>query len=153
MAIPYPPDPPAPDRLIEAVATWARRQNGVHGLALVGSHARGQARIDSDMDFVMLVTDSSTFRADGAWLSFIPQMGLGLRVARWQNEDYGVAWSRRVWRYPKGEIEFTLASPSWASLTPIDPGTRRVMLEGCRLLHDPDGALMRLCFAVKRADD
>jgi predicted nucleotidyltransferase len=64
-------DSPAPeqslaDRLIEAVAAWARRRDDVLGLALVGSHARGEARIDSDIDLALLVADPDAMASSQA---------------------------------------------------------------------------------------
>ena len=51
----------------------------------------------------------------------------------------------------KSGPELTFARPSWAALTPIDPGARRVIADGCRILHDPDEALTRLHLAVNGA--
>lgn len=48
--------------------------------------------------------------------------------------------SRRV-HYREGpEVEFGLTSPAWAHL-PLDAGTVRVVRDGFRVLHDPDGLL------------
>ena len=38
-------------------------------MALVGSHARGTARADSDIDLIVLTTDPQYFRADTCWLT------------------------------------------------------------------------------------
>jgi hypothetical protein len=38
----------------------------------------------------------------------------------------------------------SFVAPDWASVTPIDPGTRRVAGEGLRVVHDPEGLLGRL---------
>jgi predicted nucleotidyltransferase len=40
--------------ILIGVRGWAARQAGVSGVALVGSHARGAARADSDVDLVLL---------------------------------------------------------------------------------------------------
>jgi predicted nucleotidyltransferase len=139
---------PFSDQVTKAVLAWALGQDAVRGLALVGSYARGTARADSDIDLMLLVRDPSAFRADSTWLGSIAWDAIAL-PARWQDEEYGAAWSRRVWLNPAGEVEFTFAMPSWAATAPIDPGTRRVISDGCKILHDPDGALSRLCIAVK----
>jgi hypothetical protein len=43
--------------------------------------------------------------------------------------------------YNGGEMEFGFASPAWAGVHPVDTGKRRVIAEGCRILHDPRGLL------------
>ena len=54
-------------------------------------------------------------------------------------EDYGPCQSLRVW-LDGVEVEFGLVLPSWLDL-PLDIGTRRVLADGCRVLHDPGGRL------------
>jgi hypothetical protein len=61
---------------------------------------------------------------------------------KWQDEDYGVLWSRRLWlERVRFEVEIGFVRPSWAELNPLDPGTRRVVADGCRILYDPDRLL------------
>jgi hypothetical protein len=38
--------------------------------------------------------------------------------------------------------------PSWAAV-PLDPGTARVLRDGCRILHDPEGLLGHALEAVQ----
>lgn len=38
------------NEFLSAVVAWATEEPDIKGLALVGSHARGTARIDSDID-------------------------------------------------------------------------------------------------------
>jgi hypothetical protein len=116
----------------------------------VGSHARGTARPDSDFDLVLLVTAPEAFRAETRWLCDIDWSRLGAQPARWVDEDYGALWSRRVWLELACEIEFGFAAPSWGETQPIDPGTRRVIADGCHILYDPLGLLSRLCNAVRK---
>ncbi len=46
------------------------------------------------------------------------------------------------------EVEIGFAHPAWAEVDSLDPGTQRVVADGCRILHDPDRLLARLCAAV-----
>jgi uncharacterized protein len=131
------------ERLIATIVGWAKEQPTVQAVALVGSHARRTAGADSDIDIVGLTTNPQAFRADTAWLKAI-----GAEVSKWQDEDYGQLWSRRLWLKDSAEIELGVTSPSWAAVNPLNPGTRAIIADGCRILHDPTKILNRLCAAV-----
>uniref|UniRef100_J1RVU5 Uncharacterized protein n=1 Tax=Streptomyces auratus AGR0001 TaxID=1160718 RepID=J1RVU5_9ACTN len=45
------------------------------------------------------------------------------------------------------EVEMGIGSATWAKTDPVDPGTRRVVTGGARLLHDPTGILADLLAA------
>jgi uncharacterized protein len=137
--------------VIQAIFDWARAKTTIQAVAIVGSHARGTAIVNSDIDVVLLTTDPNSFRTHTAWLAAIAWDVVGARPTRWEDEDYGALWSRRVWLEQNvSEIEFGFASPLWADVNPLDPGTRQVIADGCRILHDPYGLLRRLCAAVAR---
>jgi predicted nucleotidyltransferase len=50
--------------IIDAIVIWATAEPTIKALALVGSHARGTARADSDIDLVLLTTHPRAFRDD-----------------------------------------------------------------------------------------
>jgi uncharacterized protein len=132
------------------VLKWAKAQPTVSAMALVGSHARGTARADSDIDLVVLTTAPQFFHGDTAWLDAIGWSVVATRPVKWKNEDYGLLWSRRVWLEPnRHEVEISFARLSWAEVNPLDPGTQRVIADGCRVLYDPDRLFARLCATVK----
>lgn len=139
--------PPA-EQVAHAVVRWAKARQDVRGVALVGSSARGTARPDSDIDIVILAAAPAVFRADLSWLGSIDWPAAGTRVGSWRDEDYGAVWSRHVRLDTQLEVEITFAPLTWANLAPLDSGTRAVIAAGCRVLHDPDGLLGRLCKAV-----
>lgn len=61
--------------------------------------------------------------------------------------EWGVLTERRF-ALPSGlEVELGIASPAWAAIDPVDTGTRRVVSDGVRILHDPDGLLETLASA------
>jgi len=127
--------------LLDRVVAWAARQSSISGVALVGSHARGAARADSDIDLVLLCTEPCTFLYDTSWVQHFGS------VERCQTEDWGAVTSLRV-SYKHGvEIEFGLTTPLWAAL-PVDCGTQQVVSHGMRILMDRDGALHRLAEVV-----
>lgn len=138
------------ERILQIIVDWAKKQPTFQAVAVVGSRARGTARAESDIDLVLLVTNPRAFRADVAWLDAIDWNAIGSRPMKWRDEDYGELWSRRLWLEQNGgEFEFGFASPSWADVNPLDPGTRRVIADGCSILHDPKKILRRLCAAVR----
>jgi predicted nucleotidyltransferase len=80
--------------------SWASEQPDVQGIALVGSYARGAARDDSDIDFVILTDQPHQYLEDVAW---IDRFGL---VEKHQTEDYGKLTSLRVWYQNGMEVEY-----------------------------------------------
>ncbi len=129
------------DRFLTELNEWAATQEEITGLLLVGSHARGQARPDSDVDVVILTRAPERSLEDA---SFIRRFGSAARV---EEEDWGRVTSLRVWYDDGPEVEFSLTDPGWASL-PADPGTAQVVSDGARILFDRDGALAALLAAV-----
>jgi uncharacterized protein len=139
------------DLILQVVVAWAITQPKIRAVALVGSRARGTARLDSDIDLMLLVMDPDAFRAETTWLADIDWRAIGICPRKWQDEEYGAAWSRRVWLTNRSvQVELTFASVTWANADPPDEGTRRVISSGCRILRDPDAWLERLCKAIGR---
>ncbi len=119
------------------VKQWAEQQPDIEGVVLVGSHARGAARPDSDIDLVVLTTDPRRYLDD---ISFPGQFG---PVARWVEEDWGRVTSLRVWYQDGMEVEYGFTQPDWAS-SPLDAGTQRVISDGARVVFDQRGTLDRV---------
>jgi len=106
-------------------------------VALVGSWARGDAGPDSDLDVVLLTTSPEAYMDSTPW----PDAELG------ETHDWGGLTERRL-RLPSGlELELDIAPLAWASTDPLDEGTRRVVRDGMRILHDPDRLLEKLAAA------
>jgi len=53
------------ERILQIIVDWAKKQPTIQAVAVVGSHARGTARAESDIDLVLLVTNP---RASGPTL-------------------------------------------------------------------------------------
>lgn len=131
------------DALCDFLAGWARDRADVRALALVGSWARGAGRLDGDLDVVVLADDPGELASSEDWLG---ELGLLPVVER---REWGAIAERRV-RLPSGlEIEFGIGAPSWANADPLDPGTRAVIRDGLRVLHDPDGLLAAALAAAR----
>lgn len=127
---------------LRAVTEWASAHPAVLAAGLVGSHARGTARPDSDVDLILIVSDPPLFFASAEWINrFGP-------VRAFQDEDWGRLRSRRV-HYATGlEVEFGFAGDDWADTHPVDPGTKHVVAEGLRRLYDPEMRLSRILDSI-----
>jgi predicted nucleotidyltransferase len=123
--------------LIVRITRWSADRDDVLGLLLVGSRARNAARPDSDIDLVLLTEDTARY-ANDTWAD---ELGLGepTRVRSW-----GPITERRFLTEAGLEVEINIGSPDWANVDPVDPGTRRVVTDGVRILYDPDGVLTEL---------
>ena len=129
------------DQFLMDLRQWAEQQEDIAGVLLVGSHARGQAREDSDVDVVLLTLKPERYLGDRSWVA---QFG---SAARLEKEDWGRVTSLRVWYAGGLEVEFSWTEPDWASLPP-DPGTRKVVSDGARIVFDREGMLAALLAAI-----
>jgi len=124
------------DELVKAVASWAENHVDIVSVALVGSHARGNARVDSDVDLVLQCASPARYLGDLSWIS---EFGVAKDVSV---EDYGVVQSVRVFYEDGPEVEYGITSSEWATL-PLDEGTLKVLRDGVKVLLDRDGSLNR----------
>jgi hypothetical protein len=130
--------------VVTAFTAWAAEQPDIHGLALVGSHARGKAGPDSDIDLVLITEDVERYVLRADWAA---PFGTIVATRRW-----GVVTERRI-AMPSGlELDVAIAPPAWAETKRVDGGTRRVVRGGMRILHDPRGRLAALARAVGPCD-
>jgi len=100
----------------------------------VGSHARGDARPDSDLDLIILADDPINYIADPSWARRFGS------IERHRIEDWGKVTSLRVWYEGGPEVEFGFSTLDWAN-NPLDVGTRKVIDDGMVSLYDPQGLL------------
>lgn len=125
------------ESFIDSVRRWAEVRNDILALAVVGSHARGDARADSDIDLVLICSDPTRYLADPSWASAFGT------VTDLVTEDWGLVQSVRVFYQDGPEVEFGIAGTAWTEIPP-DPGTAAVVRDGCSNLLDRDGRLGRL---------
>lgn len=120
-------------RALEARAIrWATHRTDVAAVVLVGSFARNAARLDSDVDLILLVEDPEQLNTDTGWLADLAPDAEPLRTGHW-----GPVTEHRVATTTGLELEFGITAPSWAHL-PLDPGTAKVLGDGARPIYDPN---------------
>jgi predicted nucleotidyltransferase len=130
------------DQILERIEQWARTRSDIKAIGLVGSWARDGARSDSDVDLVLITLELSNYVEDATWANVLP----GAVIVK--TRSWGSLTERRL-ALPSGlEVEVGVALPSWASTEPVDPGTRRVVADGLRIVYDPDGLLGALAANV-----
>jgi uncharacterized protein len=133
--------------LVDAICEWARARPDIVGVALVGSQARGSARPDSDVDFVVLTTAPEQYRAT-AWPAQIAWPWGGGPPREWVDVAYGALWARHLEFTGGTRVEVGFAAPTWAGVAPVDAGTEAVVRGGYEILWDPLGLLSALRRAV-----
>jgi uncharacterized protein len=112
------------------VAAWTAGRSGILGAGLAGSR------------FILLVEDVISYTQQAGWAEELGAM----RIVRTQRR--GPLTERRLQLPDGGELDVGIVEPSWASVVPLDPGTRRVVEQGFRILYDPHGLLETLVSTV-----
>ena len=102
---------------------------------LVGSYARGEAGMASDVDLVIVTAHVDQLAEDASWFAQLRPGSTLIRARAW-----GPLLERR-YRLRNGlQVDLGLVAPAWAAL-PLDRGTRRVLSDGHTVLYDPHGLL------------
>ncbi len=139
------------NEILETVANWAKIRSEIFALALVGSHARGEATADSDIDIMAIAFNPQFFRQNHDWMHEINWESINYKILTFNDAQYGAVWSRHIYLddlsnnlTSKLKVEISFGLPSWASVNPIDSGTFNVVSRGCKILYDSQGILTNL---------
>lgn len=129
--------------LLQSFVTYRKY---IAAAAFIGSRARGDVGEDSDYDVLILCEDTRKFleKKDDIVKCF----------HRWRESKIEERGSFKVLRsfYKNGDIyEFNVAPTSWAD-TPATVEARRIVKDGIKILHDPQGILENLQKAVIAED-
>ncbi len=124
--------------LLERVRMWAEARSDVVAVGMAGSWARGDARMDSDVDLVILTHEPRGYVEGETWI----QTFGGLRIVRTQ--AWGPMTERRFVLSSGLEVEAGIVPPSWAATDPVDPELPPIIRDGFRILYDPEERLARL---------
>lgn len=129
--------------MLMTMRQWADQRPDISSVGIAGSWARDEARMDSDVDLILLTHNPAPYIEDEKWIA---ELG-GLCIVK--TEQWGPMTERRFILSSGLEVEAGIAPLTWAATSPVDDGTRRVVTDGFRILYDPDGLLARLIEACK----
>jgi predicted nucleotidyltransferase len=133
------------ERVLAAFAAWAPARADVVAVGLVGSWARGTARMDSDVDVVVVSSGPDERAAAAGWPGQL-RAAAEVRRRRW-----GVLLETRLETAGGLEVEIGVVPVEWTAVDPVDAGTARVVRDGLRILYDPEGRLAALQRAAAAA--
>jgi predicted nucleotidyltransferase len=108
---------------------WAATEDGIHAVALIGSHARQSAAEVSDVDLIVVVSSPNIYLKYRQWTSLFGN------VVREQMEFYGKCTPLRVWYDEEMEVEYGFVDETWAA-PPVDEGTRRIVSDGMKVMFE-----------------
>lgn len=122
---------------------WAKTQNDIKGIALVGSYARDMATHDSDIDLVIIAKNHKNYLIEQSWLHHFGQ------VQKVEQINYGKLTSLHVHYLNSYEIEFGITTSAWTKI-PADRGTADVILNGIKILYDPKHLIKKIVNHVQQ---
>lgn len=118
---------------INNFTAWAEKEENIQAVGLVGSHAKGTAKYDSDIDLIIIVEDKDFFIKNSDWINNFGE------IERAKDEIWGNVKTKRVF-YTNGlEVEYNFDTKDWAN--PTDEGTKRVLTDGIKILVDKEQIL------------
>lgn len=138
--------------LTAAAADWINARSDLCGLAVTGSWARGNPRPESDLDLILLSREPSAL-ADPAFLAEIDFAAAGFQIASIEHVTYGAVWSWHVHLLPPADLELTIAPLAWATIEPIEGGTRAIVTDAFRVVVDKENLLRPLIEAVLKTQN
>ncbi len=119
---------------LQRLVEWAKNKPDLMALALIGSHARGKASSESDVDLILLLRNPDAYLKNRDWVS---KFGKPARIVK---EDWGKVTSLRVFYTDGLEVEYGLSDFEWGS-DPSDEGEAHVIRDGLIVLYEKDGHL------------
>ena len=118
------------DYLLQEFKKWADVQKHIQGAAVVGSFARGDFHLNSDVDLVIISMDKK--KTIQCILSeFMPDAIDDHRLENWGP----FVTSLRVFYDNELEVEYGVATNAWV-MQPLDQGTKNVAEKGFKILLD-----------------
>ena len=117
------------EKFLESIKNWAKNEEKIESVIVVGSYARGTYKLTSDIHLVIITPNKKQTIEER---KFIELFG---NVIKSQIEYYGACTSIRVYYMDGKEVEFGIVEPSWIK-RPLDRGTYKVLKDGFKVIID-----------------
>ena len=117
------------EKFLKDIKQWAKNEEQVESIIVVGSYARGTYKKTSDIDLVIITSKKNEMLKNQ---NFIKLFG---DVKKSQIEYYGACTSIRAWYKDGKEVEFGIVNPTWIE-KPLDKGTNKVLNDGFKVIID-----------------
>ena len=114
---------------IKSVKKWLEKEGDIKAALLIGSYARGEERIDSDVDFIFVVDDIEHWTKNTSW---VKKFGKVLSVSSEQFEEVSAL---RVYYQDTNELEFGFVNEEWLQ-KPYVKATQEALDSGMKVLLD-----------------
>ena len=119
---------------IEDFMRWATRRKDIRAAALVGSYAREELEIDSDVDLVIITETPQRYITNTEWTRVF-----GRPITK-RVEKYDMLTSLRIW-YENGlEIEYGFATREWIQNVSKNE-LKQITNDGLRVLFEKEKLL------------
>ena len=120
------------DIFLKDIKKWAKKEELIESIIVVGSYARGTYKVTSDIDLIIITSDKEKMLKNQTFVDLFGE------IKKSQIEYYGACTSIRVWYKDGKEVEFGIVSTSWIE-KPLDKGTIKVLRDGFRVVIDKKG--------------
>ena len=113
---------------------WSRRRKEIRAVALIGSYAREEMDIGTDVNLVIITEKPNEYLSDKSWTRVF---GAPITMSV---ENYQKLKSLRVWYESGLEVEFGFTTRDWIT-APLDNETKQVIKGGLRVLFEKEKIL------------
>ena len=120
------------DIFLKDIKKWAKKEELIESIIVVGSYARGTYKVTSDIDLIIITSDKEKMLKNQTFINLFGE------IKKSQIEYYGACTSIRVWYKDGKEVEFGIVSTSWIE-KPLDKGTIKVLSDGFKVVIDKKG--------------
>src|ERR1700761_1375019 len=112
--------------ILTQILHWAKSQDDIKGVALIGSYARDMAKNNSDIDLVLVVKNYKNYLHDLSWLN---HFGIVQNVTQMNDSKMTSLQVDYLNSYP---IEFCITTSAWTKIPP-DRSSVELILNGIKI--------------------
>ena len=119
------------EQFLQQLESFSAAEPTIEAVVLVGSHANGTAKSDSDVDVVIVTNSTDRLLGEYTW---VYKFGKALSS---DEEDCGLVHALRVMYDGGPEVEFGITSKSWIADDQLKD-TGKILAAGYRVIYDPN---------------